>query len=69
MRLSFTAEPLRTYITQYVACRTGVIFCVFKTKSGESEASAKRELRAMNDASVPAERTRETGTIQPSFPR
>ena len=28
------------------ACRTGVIFCVFQGNRGESEASAKRELRA-----------------------
>ena len=29
-----------------VACRTGVIFCAFQAKRGESEASGKRELRA-----------------------
>ena len=29
-----------------LACRTGVIFCVFQGNTGESEASAKRELRA-----------------------
>ena len=29
-----------------IACRTGVIFCVFQANRGKSEASAKRELRA-----------------------
>ena len=29
-----------------IACRTGVIFCVFQGNRVESEASAKRELRA-----------------------
>ena len=33
-----------------VACRTGVIFCVFQVNIGESEASAKRELRARERA-------------------
>ena len=28
-----------------VACRTGVIFCIFQRNRGEREASAKRELR------------------------
>ena len=28
-----------------LACRTGVIFCVFLVNRGESEAIAKRELR------------------------
>ena len=32
--------------TLLLACRTGVIFCVFQANRGESEASAKRELRA-----------------------
>ena len=30
----------------FLACRTGVIFCVFQGNRGKSEASAKRELRA-----------------------
>ena len=33
-----------------VACRTGVIFCVFQANRDESEASAKRELRARGGA-------------------
>ena len=33
-----------------IACRTGVIFCVFQENRGESEASAKRELRARGAA-------------------
>ena len=33
-----------------LACRTGVIFCAFNAKIGESEASAKRESRASERA-------------------
>ena len=33
-----------------LACRTGVIFCVFQVNIGESEASAKRELRGREGA-------------------
>ena len=33
-----------------LACRTGVLFCVFQANRGESEASAKRELRARGGA-------------------
>ena len=33
-------------IHSLIACRTGVIFCVFQGNRGESEAYAKRELRA-----------------------
>ena len=33
-----------------IACRTGVIFCVFRRKRREGEPSAKRELRARGGA-------------------
>ena len=33
-----------------LACRTGVIFCVFQANRSESEASAKRELLARGGA-------------------
>ena len=33
-------------VTPQLACRTGVIFCVFQGNRDQSEASAKRELRA-----------------------
>ena len=36
-----------------VACRTGVIFCVFQANQGESEESAKRELRAREELTGP----------------
>ena len=39
-----------------VACRTGVIFCVFQGHRGESEASAKRELHVR--ANLPSYATR-----------
>ena len=38
---------LQSTVVIVEACRTGVIYCVFKGNRGKSEASAKRELRAM----------------------
>ena len=34
------------HVSVDLACRTGVMFCVYQGNRGESEASAKRELRA-----------------------
>ena len=40
-----TAESAYLDFIVFVACRTGVIFCVFRWKRGEGEASSRRELR------------------------
>ena len=38
------------YMDRHLARRTGVIFYVFQANRGESEANAKRELRARGGA-------------------
>ena len=42
--LESTALTRIAAVAEWLACRTGVTFCVFQANRGESELSAKREL-------------------------
>ena len=46
LKLRLWDQACKRSSREFLACRTGVIFCVFQENRGKSEASAKRELRA-----------------------
>ena len=66
--LAVAGGLLRSSESLKLACKTGVIFCVFLANRGEREASAKRELRSSHRTQLALCALHALASLSPLFP-